>query len=141
MKHWSAVSCWSEVWSFRTAINLRAAVCPPLPRCEVQHYNPSVTPAACQLPFNKERSSVIYRGKGGEAACVWCKASNTKCCAAKPHKHLAKDTQGSREPLRERSVQTLHRGAKKRSRAAAFAKNPAKPLSYPYKSHKNKPFV
>ena len=45
--------------------------------------------AAIQLPFNKERSSVIYRGKGGKAACVWCKASNTECCAAKPHKHLA----------------------------------------------------
>ena len=43
----------------------------------------------CQLPFNKERSSVIYRGKGGKAACVWCKASNTECCAAKQHKHLA----------------------------------------------------
>ena len=37
----------------------------------------------CQLPFNKERSSVIYRGKGGEAACVWCKASNTECLCGK----------------------------------------------------------
>ena len=46
-------------------------------------YNPSVKPTACQLPFNKERSSVIYRGKGGKAACVWCKASNTECLCSK----------------------------------------------------------
>ena len=37
----------------------------------------------CHLPFNKERSSVIYRGKGGEAACVWRKASNTECLCSK----------------------------------------------------------
>ena len=35
-----------------------------------------------QLPFNKERSSVIYRGKGGNAACVWRKAPNTNVSAA-----------------------------------------------------------
>ena len=42
-----------------------------------------------QLPFNKERSSVIYRGKGGNAACVWRKAPNTNVYAAKRRKHLA----------------------------------------------------
>ena len=33
----------------------------------------------CQLPFNKERSSVIYRSKGGKAAYGWCKAPIAKC--------------------------------------------------------------
>ena len=52
-----------------------------------------------QLPFNKERSSVIYRGKGGKAACVWCKASNTECCAAKPHNILPKIHRGAENAL------------------------------------------
>ena len=51
-----------------------------------RRYNPSVflrpKGAKIQLPFNKERSSVIYRGKGGNAACVWRKAPNTNVSAA-----------------------------------------------------------
>jgi len=58
-----------------------------------RRYNPSVflrpKGAKIQLPFNKERSSVIYRGKGGNAACVWRKAPNTNVYAAKRRKHLA----------------------------------------------------
>ena len=35
------------------------------------------------LPFNKERSSVIYRGKGGKAACVWGKSIKHKMLCGK----------------------------------------------------------
>ena len=56
--------------------------------------------AKIQLPFNKERSSVIYRSKGGKAAYGWCKAPIAKC-------------------FRRKAAQTfllkIHRGAEKRS--------------------------
>ena len=58
-------------WEPRTALRL-----PTVRRTRilsVTAFNPC---SPCRLPFNKERSSVIYRDKGGTAACVWRNAKH-----------------------------------------------------------------